>query len=201
MTEPTKGYRTMRWTPRPLTLVALLSLLTACGNSPAPDRQASEERAPEVVCPQRWEGAREPWVPREPSSDLRDALVPAQSPTQAVLCRYDGSNLDSFKGASLSWRGEPSAGVLAKGLDGLRRLSAANPGQRMVCTLMGGPQRNYLLGLGYRDGDVVWVFGADDPNSCVPTSNGRFTTQKSAKKIFQTLNTSTDGSSVDPPAM
>jgi hypothetical protein len=38
-----------------------------------------------------------------------------------------------------------------------------------------GPQTNYLIGLAYPGGARIWVAATDEPNECVATSNGEFT--------------------------
>jgi hypothetical protein len=40
---------------------------------------------------------------------------------------------------------------------------------------MGGPQTNYLIGLTYPGGATIWVAATDEPNECISTSNGEFT--------------------------
>lgn len=42
------------------------------------------------------------------------------------------------------------------------------------CTAVGGKQTNYLIGLTYPGGGRTWVASTDDPNDCVATSNGEF---------------------------
>jgi len=39
---------------------------------------------------------------------------------------------------------------------------------------MGGKQTNYLIGLTYPGGGRIWVAATQDPNDCVATSNGEF---------------------------
>ncbi|MGH3367555.1 MAG: hypothetical protein ACRDOY_10160 [Nocardioidaceae bacterium] len=171
------------------TMLLLLGPLTGCGSgtvSPEGDRGGGEAGgAPS--CPAQWGGAGKTWVPSEAPERLGSRLVPAARPVNSVLCRYDGSNVRSFEGARLAWRATPSKQALAGALDGLAELAGGNPDKQTMCTMIAGPQRNYLLGLRYRSGAVVWVFGAVDPNGCVPTSNGRFTTTQSAKPIFARL--------------
>jgi hypothetical protein len=50
------------------------------------------------------------------------------------------------------------------------------PGQRQLCTLIGStrPPVSYLVGLGYRNA-TMWISTTVDPNWCVDTTNGSFT--------------------------
>ena len=48
-------------------------------------------------------------------------------------------------------------------------------GQQIACFTMGGPQVNYLIGLTYPGGGRLWVSATQDPNECVLSSNGEFT--------------------------
>ena len=57
----------------------------------------------------------------------------------------------------VSWRGCPNVWPAAK-----------------RCALTGGPQTNYLLWLQFDGGVEYWVAAADDPNGCVGTTNGAF---------------------------
>lgn len=46
-------------------------------------------------------------------------------------------------------------------------------GRGAGCTEMGGPVTRQLVGLEYGD-TAVWVSATDEPNRCIPASNGRF---------------------------
>jgi len=90
-----------------------------------------------------------------------------------VICAYDGSNIGPRLPWALSGRR-----LLAKGLAALvANLTwqpARIPGQQISCTLIGGTQVNYLIGLTYGHGGRLWVAATQDPNSCVMSSNGEF---------------------------
>jgi len=68
--------------------------------------------------------------------------------------------------------------LLASGLARLAAQLSLQPrelhGQTVMCTLIGGPQTDYLIGLAYPGGGTIWVATALDPNHCVGTSNGQF---------------------------
>jgi hypothetical protein len=132
-------------------------------------------RVPRLSCPASYAG-QAPWVPAKPTGvDGRSRLVPQRTPSSALVCAYAGSNTAKRQvGWALSGRRS-----LVGGLAGLagqltwqpRRL----PGQQTGCTLIGGPQTNYLIGLTYPGGATIWVAATDEPNECVNTSNGEFT--------------------------
>jgi hypothetical protein len=128
-----------------------------------------------MSCPAIYAG-QAPWVPAKPDGvDGRSRLVPPTTPSSALICAYAGSNTAKQQvGWALSGR-RSLAGDLA-GLAGQltwqpRRL----PGQHGFCTLIGGPQTNYLIGLTYPGGATIWVAATDEPNECVDASNGEFT--------------------------
>lgn len=126
-------------------------------------------------CPARY-AKQAPWVPAKPTGvDGRSRLVPTKTPSSALICAYAGSNeAKQQAGWALSGR-RPLTGNLAGLAAQLswqpRRLS----GQRIACTLMGGPQTNYLIGLRYPGGGMMWVAATAEPNECVAASNGEFT--------------------------
>jgi hypothetical protein len=133
-------------------------------------------RVPGLSCPASYAG-HAPWVPARPAGvDGRSRLVPQRTPRSALVCAYAGSNTSKRQaGWALSGRRSLTGGLA--GLAGQltwqpRRL----PGQQAACTLIGGKQTNYLIGLTYRGGGTIWVAATDDPNDCVSTSNGEFAT-------------------------
>src|SRR5207248_9014621 len=92
----------------------------------------------------------------------------------ALICAYRGSNTAKQQaGWALSGRRSLAGGLarLAAQLTWQPRRST-QPGP---CTLVGGPQTNYLIGLTYPGGARIWVAATDDPNECVAASNGEFT--------------------------
>jgi hypothetical protein len=132
-------------------------------------------RTPRLSCPASYTG-QAPWVPAKPAGvDGRSRLVPQRTPSLALVCAYRGSTTAKQQaGWALSGRRSLTGGLA--GLAGQltwqpRRL----PGQQADCTLIGGPQTNYLIGLTYPGGATTWVAATDEPNECVSTSNGEFT--------------------------
>jgi hypothetical protein len=130
---------------------------------------------PRLSCPASYAG-QAPWVPARPTgADGRSRLVPQRTPSSALVCAYRGSNTAKRQaGWALSGRRSLASGLAA--LAGQlswqpRRL----PGQQAGCTLIGGPQTNYLIGLTYPGGATIWVAATDEPNECASTSNGEFT--------------------------
>jgi hypothetical protein len=114
-------------------------------------------------------------VPAKPAGiDGRSRLVPQITPSSALLCAYRGSNMAKQQaGWALSGR-RSLAGGLASLADQLTR-QPRRPHQLVACTLVGGPQTNYLIGLAYPGGARIWVAATDEPNECVAASNGEFT--------------------------
>jgi hypothetical protein len=127
-----------------------------------------------LSCPDAYEGAP-PWVPDKPTGvDGASRLVPLQPPLRALVCAYDGSNMAATtSGWTLS-----GSRTLTRDLDRLAEDLAWLPrqlaGQQIACTAVGGPQTNFAVGLIY-PGATLWVSTADEPNDCVGTSNGEFT--------------------------
>jgi hypothetical protein len=131
-----------------------------------------------LVCPGQYTGVA-PWLPDQAAGiDAGSGLVPAATPSSAVVCAYRGSNMDKVQsGWALSGQRQ-----LSGDLAGIAELawSPRKPGgQPMMCTDMGGPQTNYLLGLTYPDG-TEWVSATDEPNGCVGTTNGDFNSLSNA---------------------
>jgi hypothetical protein len=131
-------------------------------------------QAAALACPARY-ARQAPWVPAKPAGvDGRSRLVPQQTPSSALICAYAGSNMAKQQaGWALSGRRSLTgnlAGLAAQLTWKPRRL----PGQQIVCTDIGGPQTNYLIGLTY-PGGTIWVAATAEPNQCVAASNGEFT--------------------------
>jgi hypothetical protein len=116
-----------------------------------------------------------PWVPAKPARvDGNSRLVPQVTPTSALICAYRGSNTAKQQ-AGWALSGQRSlAGSLA-GLADQLTWQPRRPAQQIFCTLVGGPQTNYLIGLSYPGGARIWVAATDEPNECVSASNGEFT--------------------------
>jgi hypothetical protein len=127
--------------------------------------------AAHLSCPARYAGSA-PWVPARPAGvDGRARLVPRTTPSSALICAYDGSNTARRQaGWALSGR-RPLAGGLAALAAQLSWQPRGAPG---ACTAIGGKQTNYLIGLTYPGGGRIWVAATLDPNDCVATSNGEF---------------------------
>ena len=127
-----------------------------------------------LSCPASY-AHQAPWVPAGPAGiDGRSRLVPQITPSSALICAYRGSNsAKQLAGWVLSGR-RSLAGGLASLADQLTR-QPRRPHQLIACTLVGGPQINYLIGLAYPGGARIWVAATDEPNECVSASNGEFT--------------------------
>ena len=134
-------------------------------------RRTPRGTTPPLSCPARYAGVA-PWVPARPAGvDGRARLVPRTTPSSAVVCAYAGSNMDRQQaGWVLSGR-RPLASGLAALAAQLSWQASGTPGG---CTLVGGKQTNYLIGLTYPGGGRIWVAATHDPNDCVATSNGEF---------------------------
>jgi hypothetical protein len=132
-------------------------------------------RVPRLSCPASYAG-QAPWVPAKPAgTDGRSRLVPQSTPSSALICAYRGSNTAKRQaGWALSGR-RSLAGGLARLAGQLTWQPRRLPGQQTACTLVGGPQTNYLIGLTYPGRATIWVAATDEPNECVSTSNGEFT--------------------------
>jgi hypothetical protein len=148
------------------------------GQSPSGPGQSPSGTGPaaRLSCPARY-AKQAPWVPAKPAGvDGRSRLVPQQTPRSALMCAYAGSNTAKQKaGWTLSGRRSLSGGLagLAQQLSWQPRQT---PGPQVVCTLMGGAQTNYLIGLTYPGGATMWVAATAEPNECVAASNGEFAT-------------------------
>lgn len=127
-----------------------------------------------LSCPASY-AHQAPWVPAKPAGiDGGSRLVPRDTPSSALICAYRGSNT-ARQQAGWALSGQRSlAGGLAS-LAGQLTWQPHRPRQPIACTLMGGPQTNYLIGLAYPGGARIWVAATDEPNECVGASNGEFT--------------------------
>jgi len=127
--------------------------------------------AAHLSCPARYAGSA-PWVPARPAGvDGRARLVPRATPSSALICAYDGSNTARQQaGWALSGRRRLAGGLAALAA----QLSWQPRGAPGPCTAVGGRQTNYLIGLTYPGGGRIWVAATLDPNDCVATSNGEF---------------------------
>ncbi len=124
-----------------------------------------------LSCRTRYAG-QAPWVPARPAGiDGRTRLVPQQTPSSALICAYAGSNTARQQtGWALSGQRRLTGGLAALAAQ-LNLQPRGTPG---ACTLVGGKQTNYLIGLTYPGGGRIWVAATKDPNDCVATSNGEF---------------------------
>lgn len=144
------------------------------GPGPVPGHRHGTVAQPSPLsCPARYARAA-PWVPHQAKGvPARSRLVPRQVPRSALICAYDGSNIGPAAGWKLSGR-RVLGGSLAGLAGDLTWQPRKAPGQQIACTLIGGRQINYLIGLTYPGGGRLWVAATQDPNSCVNSSNGRF---------------------------
>src|SRR5262249_11876337 len=137
-------------------------------------RQASDMAPTPVAhlsCPVRYAG-QAPWVPARPAGvDGRARLVPRTTPSSALVCAYAGSNMARRQaGWALSGRRRLTRGLGRPAPPPTRQPRGA-PG---ACTVIGGKQTNYLIGLTYPGGGRIWVAATHEPNDCVSASNGEF---------------------------
>jgi len=95
-------------------------------------------------------------------------MLPDRAARSALVCAYNGSNMESNAGLPLSSR-KNLKGDLAAMVDELCWLPPEVPGGQHACTLMGGPQTNFLVAVTFADGRTSWLGTADDPNGCVGT--------------------------------
>ena len=166
-------------------MVAAAVIAVVAGSAWAGGLLGGHQRAPATTqgrpvpavrlsCPASY-AHQAPWVPAKPARvDGNSRLVPQYTPTSALICAYRGSNTARQQaGWALSGQ-RPLAGGLAS-LAGQLTWQPRRPAQQIPCTAMGGPQTNYLIGLAYPGGARIWVAATDDPNGCVSTSNGEFT--------------------------
>jgi len=150
--------------------VRLLGHQAVPAASPQPASPQPAGRGVAPSCPARY-ARQAPWVPAKPAGvDGRSRLVPAKTPSSALICGYAGSNLAKQQaGWALSGRRALTgnlAGLTAQLSWQARRL----PGQQFFCAGVGGPQTNYLIGLTYPGGGTMWVTATDDSDECVPAS-------------------------------
>jgi hypothetical protein len=131
-------------------------------------------RVQRLACPASY-AHQAPWVPARPAGvDGRSRLVPRVAPRSALICAYHGSNT-AKRQAGWALSGQRFlAGGLAR-LAGQLTWQPRRPSRQIACTDVGGPQTNYLIGLTYPGGAMIWVAATDEPNDCVSASNGEFT--------------------------
>jgi hypothetical protein len=134
---------------------------------------ANRAAPPPLSCPARY-ARLAPWVPEEPAGvDGRSRLVPRRTPASAVICEY-GPAMGNQPGRQLAGRR-----VLAGGLSRLAAQLTWQPrkvrGLQVPCLLVLGTQTDYLIGLTYSGGGTVWVAATINPNGCISSSNGQFT--------------------------
>jgi hypothetical protein len=102
-------------------------------------------------------------------------LAPQSTPSSALVCAYQGSNLYKQQaGWALSGQRPLTSGLASLAAE-LSWQPRRVPGQPVPCTGVGGPQTNYLIGLTYAGGGRIWVTATDEPNECFGSSNGEFT--------------------------
>jgi hypothetical protein len=154
--------------------VSVGRLLAGHQQSPVLFSQGTAQAA-RLSCPSRY-AKRAPWVPAKPAGvDGRSRLAPQQAPRSALICAYAGSNMAKQQaGWALSGR-RSLTGNLAGLAAQLSWQSRRVPGQQIFCADVGGRQTDYLIGLRYRGGATMWVAATDEPDECVPASNGEFT--------------------------
>ena len=137
---------------------------SATSATSAPPRRAM----PAESCPARFPATKNGLPPATVSSP--DRLVPAQPIRAVALCSYDGTNMSPLAGRPLV-----EHRVLTGAFDSLTAgLRWEPPGSAGACTLTGGAETDFLLGLTYDNG-VLWIHSAKDPNDCTRTTNGAFT--------------------------
>ena len=114
-------------------------------------------------------------VPEATASGADAALARSDAPLAATVCGY---SIHAMRTGATPDPPTPSL---------LGRIAVSNPDQLAAdlhaakpwsgergCTLIGGAIDRYLIALTYPDG-VIWVGVEDEPNHCLPASNGRFT--------------------------
>lgn len=146
--------------------------------SAAASPSAAPSPPPAAPCPPVLATARdERSLPASSHPGLDLALVPAEPPLAATVCRYGDAQNTGFGQSSgppdeVALEGSRS---LRAGLEGIPDDLAVPSGTAIgPCTLMGGPVIPYLLHLQYEDG-TVWVRTSSDLNRCALVTNGAFT--------------------------
>ncbi|MFC7590447.1 hypothetical protein ACFQYP_47180 [Nonomuraea antimicrobica] len=143
----------------------------ACGGTPQAPSPAS--------CPQHWGSDKfGDWVPDTSGVEgAADSLVPG-SPVGALICAYPGENAQPGHfplAGSRTLTGQATA--MAHDL-GYLPVTAERVDR--ACTLVGGKMTNYLVRFAYPDGQALWVGTAEEPNSCVTTTNGTVNTPRTS---------------------
>ena len=155
------------------------SIFTSRTSSASSDDASSQEpptRAATAAarCPARLQAAARSEIPLPPVNGISSRLVPQTPARAALLCSYLGTNMDPIADQRLTTSRTLTSDLTALVRD-LRWLPPRIDGQSVYCTDVGGAQTNYLLALMLTDGTTAWVAAAQDPNGCVPASNGTFT--------------------------
>lgn len=128
--------------------------------------------------PSGWTGllgrTGDPDLPRVhgPSGfDPHDTLAPRRTPTRVLVCSYAaGPNSDITPAPNpLTSTWEVQDGLAQVATD----LSSVHAEDAEGCTDAGGDVTRQLVGLEY-DETAVWVSVTDEPNGCIPASNGSF---------------------------
>lgn len=177
LTLPSMRTRRLTWLPP---AAAALIVIAIAGTWFAIDRNtgSSNERGPAhraagsaAQCPASYD--RQPgdlWVPHDPEGvpDGADRLAPEQTPTSAVICAY-------LHGDSRLTGQQELTGAL-KEIPKTLSLLPRSSGGGSPCTfdLQATDGDDYLIGLTYADGGLVWV--AAPGNHCAGASNGVFDT-------------------------
>lgn len=103
--------------------------------------------------------------------DAGDSLAPRRTPTRAIVCSYAaGPNHDITPAPNPLTEEWEVPGRLDRVA---RDLSSAPEYANTGCSDMGGEVTRQLVGLEYDD-TAVWVSVTDEPNGCIPASNGSF---------------------------
>ena len=123
------------------------------------------------ICPVRLKAAAQPLPP---VNGISTRLVPATPVRSALLCSYEGTNIDPAGNQRLSGSRRITSG-LADMVQDLRWLPPQIHGQTHACAAVLGRQTNYLLALTLIDGTTAWVAAAQDSDSCAQATNGTFT--------------------------
>lgn len=138
-----------------------------------PAAYTGDEDVPEGVLG-LWGRSGDPDLPRVhgPSGfDPGTRLAPRQTPTRAIVCSYAaGPNHDITPAPNRltdSWE-------VPDGLDQVAvDLSSVHEEDSDGCNDAGGDVTRQLVGLEY-EATAVWVSATDEPNGCIPSSNGHF---------------------------
>jgi hypothetical protein len=152
------------------------------------DRAPTPDRAPPLTCPQQppRKGADgKMTVPAAPTVDTRGHLVPRETPTRALTCRYT-----RHSGTTPSWALQSYE--LRAGLDDLAEdlwwFPVTTDESMQVCPAVATANPvDHLLGLTYAGGGTVWI-STPDPEGCRDTTNGaRFSYRSAGDQIERSV--------------